>query len=182
MRLVPPDVVSSDPIVVHRQADDASGRRNRSLRPTGALGGVANESWARTISMVVHRRGRPLRRRTRNSHRHIQACAKSAIRVILTTPLHRPAGVEQEAQGRDRRRRRRRAGPRDEKALESDSGMGLLHHPSHEALVDDEAFERVRRMIVAGARRPRRRPQAETEQAQLRLLRACCSAASATAG
>ncbi|HEV8571048.1 MAG TPA: recombinase family protein [Actinoplanes sp.] len=92
----------------------------------------------------------------RNSHRHIQAWGKSAIRVILTNPRYT---------GRQVWNKQRKAEiliDVDDVALGHETRMRW--NPTqewvysttlaHEALVDDETFERVQTMIAAGARRP----------------------------
>lgn len=93
----------------------------------------------------------------RNSHRHIQAWGKSAIRVILTNPPRYT--------GRRVWNKQRKAEiliDVDDVALGHETKMRwnptqewvYSTTQAHEALIDDETFEQAQTMIAAGARRP----------------------------
>ncbi|MCA2216366.1 recombinase family protein [Jidongwangia harbinensis] len=119
----------------------------------------------------------------RNSHRHIQAWGKSAIRVILTNPRYT---------GRQVWNKQRKAEiliDVDDVALGHETKMRwnptrewvYSTTRAHEALVDDEAFEQVQTMIAAGAKRPDvdRKPRRSKRSY---AFSACSSAVYAIAG
>jgi DNA invertase Pin-like site-specific DNA recombinase len=92
----------------------------------------------------------------RNSHRHVPARGKSANRVILTNPRYSGRQVW------NKQRKVEILIDVDDVALGHETKMRwnptqdwvYSTAQAHEALVDDDSFERVQTMIAAGARRP----------------------------